>query len=163
MWLVNDLGVVDVSSLLAKIVTVPEEWWWRDMSRQVSKTATAKNTQSIRFHTDTEMAMEFEADLNPILAQYAKGQVRKCLLSRVPSGRNIKLHVDAEPDQALLHRIHVPLVTNQKCLFVYPYQGEFFNLRPGHGYEINSNLPHAVVNGGLEARIHFVFDYIGVQ
>ena len=52
-------------------------------------------------------------------------------------------------------RIHIPLITNEKCMFIiddvvhrYPADGNY--------YEVDTTLWHTAVNASLEERIHIV-------
>lgn len=52
-------------------------------------------------------------------------------------------------------RIHIPLITNNKCMFiiddkVYRYPAD------GNYYEINTTLLHTAINASREDRIHIV-------
>lgn len=55
----------------------------------------------------------------------------------------------------LTKRIHIPVVTNDKCMFIiddivhrYPADGNY--------YEVDTTLPHTALNGSREDRIHIV-------
>lgn len=52
--------------------------------------------------------------------------------------------------------IHVPLITNSGCWFVY--EGQCFHL-PANGvpYLVNNDRPHTFVNAGSDIRVHIIF------
>ena len=58
----------------------------------------------------------FKEDLDRI-ALHLKAHIHTALLIKLPAGRSIQPHVDAAPHFKLYHRIHIPIVTNPKCLF----------------------------------------------
>lgn len=86
------------------------------------------------------------------------GVVLRAMAARLSAGSIIKPHIDAHPSFRLAHRIHIPITTNPRVRFNIggcPHQ-----LDPGNVYEINNQLQHSVINGGKEARINFIFDYL---
>lgn len=78
-------------------------------------------------------------------------------LMRLAAGSRIKEHTD---DDLLLKngqlRIHVPIVTNDKLVFVV--DGRRLILREGETWYIDFSRPHWVYNGGETDRIHLVID-----
>ena len=41
--------------------------------------------------------------------------------------------------------------------------GRPYKMEVGKVYEINNQLPHSVMNKGVDARINFIFDYVPPQ
>ena len=76
------------------------------------------------------------------------------LWSRVIPGQSIKIHCDLE--SGCRSRIHVPLVSNSKALFLY--DGEPCHMAVGRAYEIDPLIEHGVANDGNSDRIHFFFE-----
>ena len=67
-------------------------------------------------------------------------------------------HTDSGYSLLNCHRIHVPIITNEKAaIFV---GGEEKNMQVGDVYEINNGLTHAVENKGGEDRIHLIIDWM---
>lgn len=58
------------------------------------------------------------------------------------------MHVDLTP------RLHIPLITNSQCLFVFD-QGTFF-LPEGWIYRVDTRIRHTAINGSDLWRLHFV-------
>lgn len=79
--------------------------------------------------------------------------VSTVFLSKVKSGGHIRSHAD---DLDGHWRIHVPLQTNNKCVFIYDDVSR--NLQSGHAYELNPSITHAVENGGDADRIHLLWN-----
>ena len=64
-------------------------------------------------------------------------------------------HTDAQGADWVA-RIHVPIITNPHVVFTMedgPHQ-----MVVGKAYTINTLAPHAVCNGGMTPRVHFVFE-----
>jgi hypothetical protein len=52
-------------------------------------------------------------------------------------------------------RIHIPLVTNKDCYFLFPHV-DFFHFEPGHVYWADTTLPHTFINCSDQHRLHLV-------
>lgn len=78
-------------------------------------------------------------------------------LSRIRPRTSHPMHVDSEP-ATFVTRIHVPLVTNEKCWFVWELDGQVVHFATGSAYSFDTQERHAFGNGGRTARIHFCFD-----
>ena len=166
---VRTLGEVNTEALRAAVLAVSETWWYDDQYRQQG-TQVAKASQSIRL-TGREGLWwtRFEAVVAPMLADLqtrwypTDATLGKIVFSRLLPHTKIALHTDHEPDQATLHRVHVPLCSNDAAIlsFTDAYQRQWrqFHLRPGLAYEIRSELPHLAFNKGSTSRIHLVCDF----
>jgi hypothetical protein len=55
-----------------------------------------------------------------------------------------------------LTRIHVPIVTNPKAVFIV--EGKEHHMEVGMSYQVNPGRQHAIRNGGKASRIHLMFD-----
>ena len=169
---IRRLGHVDCRALTRRVLAVDETAWYADPRRQDDYEVHAQ-TQSIIlvFFTGWPMVQVAHAkgwegfnDVAVPIMQHIVGQhyppggmVLRAVLARLPPGCAIDAHVDRHPSFSVAHRIHVPLVTNDKVRFivgtedVHPQQGQAF--------ELNNAMPHSVRNDGDQARIHFIFDY----
>lgn len=54
--------------------------------------------------------------------------------------------------------IHIPLITNDGCLFVY--EDENYRMLPGFLYKVKNNIGHTFINSGDKPRIHLMFQNI---
>lgn len=52
-------------------------------------------------------------------------------------------------------RIHIPLITNDDCYFVFKEKGSF-NLPAGGVYWVDTLLPHSAMNCSTEWRLHLL-------
>ena len=77
---------------------------------------------------------------------------------RLMPGEAIAEHRDMNFSLAHAHRVHVPIITNDRVAFTVG--GETLNLPEGEIYEINNRRPHSVRNEGDEPRVHLVLDYV---
>ena len=152
--------------LITAVARIPEQWWTQDTRRHPGTNGgVAVDTQAIRL-TDPAMWARFAPLVDPLVARVTAsafpgitGRRGKVSFSRIPAGKAIALHIDREPDQATLHRVHVPLITNTEARLEFPQHQARFCGRVGKAYEINSMLPHQAVNRGDTDRVHLVFDY----
>jgi len=53
-------------------------------------------------------------------------------------------------------RIHIPIKTNSKSFMIFPEDNEIHYLQEGNVYLVDTTHYHTFLNGGKEARIHFV-------
>jgi hypothetical protein len=54
-------------------------------------------------------------------------------------------------------RIHIPIVTNEHCWMIWPYDQKCYQLKPGVAYKTNTTKRHTFFNGDNEkSRIHIV-------
>ena len=52
-------------------------------------------------------------------------------------------------------RVHVPIVTNDRCYFVFRDHG-LFNMTAGHVYHVNTLEEHSAMNCSTEWRLHLL-------
>jgi aspartyl/asparaginyl beta-hydroxylase (cupin superfamily) len=85
--------------------------------------------------------------------------VRQAILTRLCSGDEIKRHKDVGPITKQTHRIHVPIVTNEDCIFTIAEESR--NLKAGEIWIIdNTDRYHSVANNGNLDRVHLIVDVI---
>jgi len=59
------------------------------------------------------------------------------------------MHQDQTP------RLHIPLITNPECYFVFKH-AKPFNLPIGGIYKVETRIPHTFINCSESPRLHFV-------
>lgn len=93
------------------------------------------------------------------------GVVLTAILINLPAGASIGRHRDMNPVGKrfnLCHRIHIPLITNEMCIF--EIEGEEINMKQGEIWEISNTIKmHSVRNEGSTDRIHLLIDYAPVK
>jgi len=178
------LGAFDISGLKAVAQAFADDIWNADASRQATFNAHVA-TQTIKLIADSDFRhtnpthhpifKALEPRLRPLMdhirvmylqtlrqrrvaEQNGPGYFVRALLTRLPSGAEIRPHIDDGESLKRCHRIHVPLVSNPNCLFTV---GNLrFYMLEGEMWEINNRRTHAVRNEGTEARIHLIMDYV---
>jgi hypothetical protein len=95
-------------------------------------------------------AAKLEAELN--------ATAKMAILLLLPAGGEIKPHVDKSAFFVAAHRCHLPLRTNEDCVF--SFDDVPHTLAAGNWYEINNTQTHGFVNGGTTGRVHLVIDLL---
>lgn len=80
----------------------------------------------------------------------------KVMFARLAAGGRIDEHVDGAGSNLLTHKVHVPLITNPKAVFVS--NGDSSHLEAGFAYEVNNIAAHSAANLGDSDRIHLIFE-----
>ena len=170
---VQHLGAVDVQALRARVERLSEKAWSQEDARKENDFFCFYHTRHIIFRFIHENQSPFRCYdrpgwlvwkplLLPVMAQaaarygYAEPIYPKAMLARLAAGHGIDEHIDAEPSNPLVHKIHVPLVTNPRATLTVA--GAEFHLLAGRAWEINNLAPHSAFNGGEQDRIHFIFE-----
>jgi hypothetical protein len=104
----------------------------------------------------------FKNDLDSIgdilTTKIGEGHIETAILINLPKSKKIKPHTDAHIYFDSRNRIHIPIVTNDMCIF--EVDGEEINMKQGEIWEINnSDKPHSVINNGETDRIHLLIDW----
>lgn len=171
---VRHLGPVAIESLLAAVANIPEPVWDAENADKPNKFEALDKTRHIVFRFvdstrdwrgshDRPLWSQWQLLLAPVMAQavadygYRRGVFPRVMLARMAPGGMIQPHIDANPAAKWPHKIHVPLVTNEKVGFLI---GDTVHHFPtGHAVEVNNLGPHAVRNEGDSDRIHLIFEY----
>lgn len=83
--------------------------------------------------------------------------VQQALITRLGPNSHIKRHMDRGPLTSKTHRVHVPILTNEKCIF--SVGDEKRNIKAGEVWIIdNVGKYHSVSNNGDTYRIHLIID-----
>ncbi len=182
----KQLGLVDVTELKSIIDTISEEQWCEHDKRQETfKVHSHTKTIPLIFDADFRHKFptvhpfyeKFQHKLVPVMeciADYYKKQtlniknsrpnaVRKGYFARVilvklAPNSAIAAHVDNGYSLSRCHRIHLPIVTNEKIEFTI--DGVLNYLAEGQLTEINNRGMHGVKNLSDEVRIHFILDFV---
>jgi hypothetical protein len=170
---IHRLGHVDVAAILKLLATKTEDEWAENALRQ----------QQFKVHRDTESLVlkwsanasadtpvettrhwsDFEPLLRPILDliqneyRYERPVVRKAMFAKLKAGGQISDHMDGAVALRMVHRIHIPMVTNERVHFYIDDIDHRFNV--GDVIEIDNTRYHSVRNHGTEDRIHLIIDY----
>ncbi|CAM3344110.1 aspartyl/asparaginyl beta-hydroxylase domain-containing protein [Asticcacaulis taihuensis] len=171
---VRPLGPVDISTLKAAVLAIPEDVWEVENAAKPNRFDVLDTTRHIvfRFIDDTRdwrgshdlpAWAQWRNLLEPVLAQavsnygYARGVFPRVMLARMSAGGIIHPHIDAGPAAKWPHKIHVPLTTNPGVVSFFG--GAERRLPAGEAVEVDNLGPHWVRNGGDSDRIHLIFEY----
>lgn len=80
---------------------------------------------------------------------------RRVRVSCLKAGQKSLVHRDAG-DNEYMARIHIPLVTNKKCVFIS--EGQTLHMEAGKAYMVWVNLWHQIRNDSDEDRFHIIMD-----
>lgn len=171
---IRRLGRVDISKLREAVLAIPEAVWDAENAAKPNRFDALDRTRHIAFRFVKEFDdwrysenfpiwEEWRALIEPVLSQatmpygYDKGSYPRIMLARMAPGGVIHPHRDANPAAKWPHKIHVPLLTNEKVTFFV--DGVGYHFTEGEAVEVNNMGVHAVTNPGDTDRIHLIFEY----
>jgi len=171
---IRKLGPVDISRLRAAVLALPEAVWDTENEDKPNRFEALDRTRHIVFRFvsnfrdwrqsyDRPLWPEWKPLLEPVLAQatrgygYQRGIFPRVMLARMAPGGIIKPHRDANPAAKWPHKIHVPLLTNERVTFFI--DGVRYHFPEGEAVEVSNMAVHAVENAGDTDRIHLIFEY----
>jgi hypothetical protein len=97
--------------------------------------------------------------VNPL--GYKNGYFPRVMLANMPPGSVIPDHTDGSTRGWIAHKIHIPLITNNKALFFV--KGITYQFAKGDIYEVNNGAMHGACNYGETNRIHLIFEYLNAD
>jgi hypothetical protein len=178
MKLSNPLGYIirgefDVSKIAEEVKLVDSYFWDLDESRQ--KYRIHRETKSLFMYTLplTWDGIEYPLKTHSIsekLDLYTKeikdhlenlipgGKVGRTLYVNLPAKKRIPKHRDNGYYLTNVHRIHLPIITNNNVRFLLGDNS--INMKAGTFYEIDNAGFHAVNNDSDQDRIHLIMDII---
>jgi hypothetical protein len=174
---IRDLGPVDIAPLLDAVLALPEDAWDReeDFEANYNKRGAISQGSHIIFRFSDRRETPYRylelpvwtawADrLLPVMHRavapygYANPFFPRVMLARIPAGAFVPPHVDGDAAGHVPHKVHVPLLTNPRAFFFE--EGVRHHLAPGRAWEVNNGIPHSVVNGGGNDRVHLIFEVL---
>ena len=175
---IRRLGPVGIDALREAVLALPEAVWDAENASKPNRFDALDATRHIifRFVTrlrdwreshDRPLWAEWRPLLEPVLAAatadygYARGAYPRVMLARMAPGGVIHPHRDTNPAAKWPHKIHVPLVTNERVTFFV--DGVGYRLPEGEAVEVNNMGLHAVANEGDSDRIHLIFEYFDLD
>ena len=171
---IRKLGTVDIARLREAVLAIPEAQWDAENADKPNRFEALDRTRHIVFRFvsnfrdwrdsyDRPLFAAWKPLLEPVLAQatrdygYERGVFPRVMLARMAPGGVIKPHVDANAAAKWPHKIHVPLLTNDKVTFFI--DGVGYHFPEGEAVEVSNMAVHAVENAGTTDRIHLIFEY----
>lgn len=92
------------------------------------------------------------------LEQKFNGKSALICYVKLPAGKVIPAHIDSGFYLSNVHRLHIPIFTNNMCIF--KLGNAKVHMEESCVYEINNKLDHGVENLGADDRIHLIIDII---
>lgn len=170
---VRHLGKIDVSRIKESVLAIPEDIWREEDADKPNRFAALDRTRHIvlRFVSDVrDWRSSYDRPawerwrplLMPVLDQvavvygYQRPAFPRIMLARMAPGGVIQPHRDQNPSAKWPHKVHVPLLTNDRVSFYI--DGAEYHFGEGEVVEVNNMAVHAVKNGGTTDRIHLIFE-----
>lgn len=156
--MIKFLNSVDVDEVLACYNKLEPEIQWTDMGHKGRQAGLQFKDNEDVWASAVGKSQGFEltyTNLNPYFKDTIFEElIRKYNMSRarlmwVGPYACYSVHVDTTP------RIHVPIITNQECYFVFK-KGSLHHMPAGLSYWVNTTLPHTFMNCSDQHRLHLV-------
>ncbi len=171
---IRHLGTVDIGTLREAALAIPESVWNAENENKPNRFGALDATRHIVFRFvsnfldwrqsyETPLWNEWKALLQPVLDSatapyaYARGSFPRVMLARMAPEGVIHPHRDQNPAAKWPHKIHIPLLTNERVSF--SVDGKDYHFPEGEAVEVNNMGLHAVENRGPTDRIHLIFEY----
>ncbi len=159
--------------LLLEVLSLTEEDWSKYTKRKLYGGSAAENTKTIPLIFDLKNRINsgilhenyerFSKYIDGVViatsAHVGEVVAKQAMLTKLDANTVIPTHRDRGPLTGKTHRIHVPVITNNQCVFTVG--DESTNLRVGEIWVIdNTDRYHSVENKGKEDRVHLIIDAI---
>ena len=106
---------------------------------------------------NTPLGIEITKQVEKIQKYYPNTSISKAMLAYLPPKGEILEHKDLGYLKNI-HRIHLPIITNSKCIFNIDGVDYFF--KKGECFEFDNTRSHFVKNIGETPRIHLILDLL---
>jgi hypothetical protein len=161
------------AGLLDEVLVLTTEDWTKYTERKKTGGVASKTTETIPLMYDTKhrinskilhqnyerFSMYIEEIVSSTWEHLGEVKTQQAMLAKLNAGTVIPRHMDKGPLTAKTHRIHVPVITNEGCIF--NVGNESMNLKSGQIWVIdNVNRYHSVENTGHDDRVHLIIDAI---
>lgn len=167
------LGPVDHAAMKAATLAATKEEWLAEQLRQKTFDVHAATHSIILLFAegwpDVTISKHdgwarYSPIAMPVMQEVIKkhyspqGTIIRAMFAKLLAGKSIDEHFDDHPTFSIGHRVHVPLITNERVRFVI--DGADYHLKEGVAYEVSNLDYHYVANPSDEDRVHFIFDYV---
>lgn len=170
------LGIAPSFDSIFKIVEEIDDIEWKEyLDRKRFGGIAAENTDTVPIiynHnplSSSEIVHPMMSKVSPYVAEitditkrfFGDVSVKQAMFTRLHSGSEIGKHKDRGPVTAKTHRVHMPVITNDLCIFTVG--DESVHMKAGEIWAIdNVGKYHSVLNGGENHRVHLIIDFIQV-
>ena len=124
---------------------IPDDW-------QPGQRANVQHTEHA-----AALAKPVYACAEKLNARY-RGKIVRLMLTELGPRAKITPHKDGGAGVVLVHRLHVPVVSNPNVKFVIDQIPHY--LEPGIAYEFDNTRLHAVDNDSNQPRVHLMCDIL---
>jgi hypothetical protein len=158
MELVKKIGIFDdFENLKSKTIELLDRFQINQISLQVKKNDTSwdKSAGWLDSVSDELSFNKIHPELKDTvfdeLILSINYKIFRMRIMQMPPNTSYSTHKDP------LSRIHIPIITNDKCAFLFP-ENNYMKHMPADGsiYWTNTKLTHTFVNWSNEPRIHIV-------
>lgn len=153
---VEEFCEVDVLALIEWVEAIPFEEWPQDHRVHPDKIRPAMASKP-QWHGFGQKTDAIVVELMGRGLNRFGSVTNNRMLSVVMPDASIEPHTD-NPSSDWRVRVHVPLVTNDKALFLV--DDDPYCMAVGRAYLVNVRQRHEIRNDGTTPRIHFMFDVV---
>ena len=175
---ITHVGEVDSSIIKSELLKILEEQDSLPVNNNRSGFATHSKTKSHLIYdfpldwdgeqtidsvisTDNKTLIDSVEPLILTLEEKYAGKRGRVLLVNLPAGESIPEHMDSGAYLQIVHRNHMPIITNDQVIF--GVGNTVVNMKENNAYEINNHKTHYVNNDGDTDRYHLIIDIIPNQ
>lgn len=161
-----------IERLQSLCLTIPQAFWNVDQRRQTHYWQHV-HTESLVFQAITDASdvcsgtyqpiwRAWRETIAPVIScvatsyHYPEPETCRVMLVKLKAGQCVAPHRDVGKSFEHAHRIHVPVISSPGVRFLVGDDDCY--LAPGHAYEINNLIRHAVMNASELDRVHLIFD-----
>ena len=130
--------------------------WNRASPREMYKMVARGEAPALDDRNYTVMREDVPESVRAFLGQF-RGTISRTRFAVLGAHSSIKEHVDNDINHTI--RIHVPLISSKYCVSGFrtmPNVYEHYVMEVGKAYFFNAAIPHYVINGGDEYRLHLI-------
>ena len=165
----------DLISTLNTFKNISQDDWLKYNKVKPNRFGVFKNTTEhivFRFVNDIEKPKsgyfnynvfdEYESYLQKImdyvktLYSYKNSEYSRIMLAKLYTGCEIDKHVDGNESAVEPHKIHIPIVTHDNCIFYC--DDKSIHMKENYIYEVDNQKMHGVINSSDVDRIHLIIE-----
>jgi len=158
------IELVNIASTLCNDIDWAEDRYTRDNDISLStysrllpmKSKSALNP--IYTESEQELVNACNMIIHSLPNEFQNLIVINCEIATLPPNTLIKLHYDGKWSHKFSKRIHIPIMTNDKC--DNTWLNVQLKMEPGKVYEINNRVLHGARNKGETNRTHLIIDFM---
>ena len=160
------IGNFDVLNIVDRLKDLNWNYFtWRQENRpglKYTETIPLIWENNFKYYNAWEYLDSFKDELEKlkvlITEDVGPGDYITAVFTKLYAGYDISPHIDIGQPFRDNPRIHIPIVTNNDCLFTVG--NETVNMKVGEMWEINNfNKVHSVHNRGVTDRVHLMIDW----